>query len=170
MLVANQSLKEVSYLVWISILFLLESSSLPLSLKDKCIGTGTTCLSFKNKAAEILLAIIHCNNCYSVFSLQLLPPWEMHGGNHIWTMTEVGRYLPQVTLSNHTVQSGPPRASCPVLCPNSFWISPGWRLSNLPGQPVPVPGHPSKRRASSDTKSWSCNNEALQLSGLWFRH
>lgn len=50
-------------------------------------------LSSKNKAAERLLAITHCNNCYSVFSLQFLPPWEMHEGNHMWTMTEVGRHL-----------------------------------------------------------------------------
>lgn len=72
-------------------------------------------LSSKNKAAEILLAIIHCNNCYSVFSLQFLPPWEMHGSNHIWTMTEVGRH--------------PHRSPCPTTLFNQGQLEPAAQFS-----------------------------------------
>lgn len=72
-------------------------------------------LSSKNRAAEILLAIIHCNNCYSVFSLQFLPPWEMHGTNHIWTMTEVGRH--------------PHRSPCPTTLFNQGQLEPAAQFS-----------------------------------------
>lgn len=72
-------------------------------------------LSSKNRAAEILLAIIHCNNCCSVFSLQFLPPWEMHGTNHIWTMTEVGRH--------------PHRSPCPTTRFNQGQLEPAAQFS-----------------------------------------
>lgn len=77
---------------------------LPVLSKKSALVPETTYLSSKKKAAEILLAIPHCSNCYSVFSLQFLSPWEMHGGSHMWTMTEAGRHLHRPTCPHCSIQ------------------------------------------------------------------
>lgn len=140
-------------------------------------------LSCKNKAAEILLAITHCNNCYSVFSLQFLSPWEMHRGNHMRTMTEVGRPLHRSPCPKTLFNQGHPRASCPVLCPNRiFWISAGWRPHNFQCQCLVTlrkEGHPviikagavtiklcSCQASDSDTRPFICHEITHSTSAI----
>lgn len=60
-----------------------------------------------------------------------------------------------IILFNLPSQAGPPKASCSGPCPHGFWISKDG--DNLPGQLIPVLGHPhSKERPSWCSLETSC--------------
>lgn len=106
-----------------------------------------------DKAAEILLAIIHCNSCYFVFSLQFRPPWEVYVGNH--RMVEVGRQLWRSACPTTLLNQGHLEAVAQVSVQTAFeYLQDGDSTThNLSGQSVPVLGRPSQWSISSDIKS-----------------
>jgi len=61
----------------------------------------------------------------------------------------------EVILSNPLTQAGPPRAGCQGCVQMAFEYLQGWRLHNLPGQPVPVLGHPLSKKVFPDVQ-WEC--------------
>ena len=58
--------------------------------------------------------------------------------------------LLEVTLSMPPAQAGQPGTGCQGPCPDRSEYLQGWRLHNLPGQPVPVLGHPHSEKAFPD--------------------
>jgi len=83
------------YFCWNSIHFVSVLKTSALTLED---------ISSRNKAAEILLAIIHCNGYYFVFCLQFFPPWEMYVHNQ--RLVEAGRHLRSSFCPNPLLNQG----------------------------------------------------------------
>lgn len=82
-------------------------------LRTNALVLEANLISSRSKVAEIVLTIIHCHSCYFVFSLQLLPRWEIYVGNH--RTVQLGRHLW--------------KSSCPTTLFNQGHLEPAAQIS-----------------------------------------